>query len=171
MSGVDYQYVLKFGLANALAGGIAGLSAAVIGQPFDTVKTRMQAQTIASTSPWTHSVQLFKESGLRAFYRGSFSPIISKALSCGVCFSVVASTKSYLSFLGFDVSNPLGPPSLVAYAVSGLIESSFYTPIEAVKVRLQTAAKKTTAKEVIGKSTITLHITLLLFVLVSFPCF
>jgi len=74
--------------------------------------------------------------GIGGLYRGSFAPVMTKALSCGVCFGVVGTTKKAL---GAGDEDPLSLSCLIAYGFSGVIESSFYTPIELIKVRLQTS--------------------------------
>lgn len=126
------------------------MSAAVVGQPFDTLKTRLQTNTGKHTTFVRYTTNLFRTQGVAAFYRGSFSPVLTKTMSCGVCFSVVASAKKSLGEMGFDTTNPLGPPCLLAYAVSGFVESSFYTPIESLKVKLQTSQGKTSLTSIIG---------------------
>lgn len=152
MAEVDLAYVVRFGFANAIAGSIAGLSAAIVGQPLDTMKTRLQTYTGARNSLWVHMQELFRIGGIRAFYRGSFSPVLTKALACGTCFSVVASTKKYLGSYGMDTTSPMAPACLIAYCLSGLVESSFITPIESFKVKLQTAAPGTvTVSSILGK--------------------
>ena len=152
MAEVDLAYVVRFGFANAFAGSVAGLSAAIVGQPLDTMKTRLQTYTGVRSSLIGHVRDLFEKGGVRAFYRGSFSPVLTKAMACGTCFSVVASTKKYLGSFGMDTTNPMAPACLVAYCLSGLVESSFITPIESFKVKLQTAAPGTvTVASILGK--------------------
>lgn len=63
------------------------MTSVLVGQPFDIVKIRMQAQS--STNPLyktpMHCIRaIYENEGFRAFYKGTTAPL----LSAGVCTSV-----------------------------------------------------------------------------------
>jgi solute carrier family 25 carnitine/acylcarnitine transporter 20/29 len=54
------------------SGMVYGITSTAVGQPFDTIKTRMQARPEnATTSAIETGVQLFRKEGIRGLYRGA----------------------------------------------------------------------------------------------------
>ncbi|CAF0721672.1 unnamed protein product [Rotaria sordida] len=115
-------------------GFIAGVTGTVAGYPFDTVKVRLQTQTL-SHRLYSGSLDCFikiaKQESVLGFYKGMSSPMFGVAIINGVVFSVQNASKNL-----FD-----DPDSYKALAVTGAIAGSVQaficSPIELVKTRLQ----------------------------------
>lgn len=122
---------------NFLAGGCGGISATLVGHPFDTIKVRLQTQS--ATSPvyrgsWDCVAQTVRGEGVRALYKGMGAPI------------VIAIPSFSISFMGFGIGKKLqqregevlSPAQLAAAgALSGVMTTIVMAPGERVKCLLQ----------------------------------
>jgi solute carrier family 25 protein 38 len=73
---------------NLLAGGLGGLSATLITQPFDMIKTRMQLQPQEYTSIWRSLAKVTTEEGLGAYFSGMLPRLVRKPLQSMIAWSV-----------------------------------------------------------------------------------
>ncbi len=72
---MNYDWLISF-----VAGAGYGFTSVVIGQPLDTTKTRMQAHpALAKTGMVETAKDLFKNEGIRGFYRGGLPIFIGGA--------------------------------------------------------------------------------------------
>lgn len=60
-----------------IAGFAYGLTSVIVGQPFDTIKTRMQ--TTGETSSFQTGRKLFAQEGFQGLYRGGLPIILGGA--------------------------------------------------------------------------------------------
>lgn len=73
-----------------IAASMASISSVIMGSPFDSIKVRMQTQGANSTysSSWHCAKLIFKQEGVRGFFRGILVPLTSvnlvKTVSVGV---------------------------------------------------------------------------------------
>lgn len=64
-----------YNLHEIIAGCAAGIIGTIIGFPLDTIKTRMQTSSNHAVSMHEMAGVLYKENGIRSFYRGISSPL------------------------------------------------------------------------------------------------
>jgi hypothetical protein len=72
------------------AGCVSGMAAVVVGQPFDTVKVRMQ--TSSFPNPRTCVKALISSEGPAALFRGLSSPLLTASLINAIVFSTYNET-------------------------------------------------------------------------------
>ena len=115
-------------------GFVAGITGIIAGYPFDTVKVRLQTQTL-SYRLYSGSLDCFskiiKQESLSGLYKGMTSPMFGVAVINGVVFSIQNFSKSL-----FD--NPDTYLTLtITGAIAGGAQALICSPIELVKTRLQ----------------------------------
>ena len=127
-----------------LSGGLAGGSMAVVGHPFDTLKTRIQAdKSRAFRSTFHCAAVTMRKEGLFALWRGIGPALLSTGLTSSIRFGVqAAANRWYYRYMGAGQFGelPLGQRVCMEAAggfVAGLVLPIFFTPIELIKVRQQ----------------------------------
>ncbi|KAI9759859.1 MAG: 37S ribosomal protein, mitochondrial [Chaenotheca gracillima] len=129
-------------LKDLFAGAAGGVAQVLLGQPFDIVKVRLQT-TNQYTSAADCAAKIYKNEGALAFYKGTLTPLIG----IGACVSVQFGAFHYSrrQFEAYNAgANPSAPPALsfpqvyAAGAIAGLTNTVFSSPIEHVRIRLQT---------------------------------
>ena len=78
-------------LYTSITGFLFGGTNTIVGHPFDTVKTKMQAQTKHMTQQARYLptiAKVFREEGPLGFYRGWIPPFIGSVLYRSIQFSV-----------------------------------------------------------------------------------
>jgi len=107
------------------SGFVAGMTRAIISQPFDTIKTRMQS------SNHKNSLECLKLSvkndGFMSLYKGIGFPLIGNAFILGVQFN------TYHYFNNYS--------SLFSGALAGLCSSFISNPVELVRIKMQLSDK------------------------------
>lgn len=131
------------------AGAVGGMAQVLIGQPFDIVKVRLQTTTNHS-SALECAQAVFKNEGPSAFYKGTLTPLIG----IGACVSVQFGAFNYAK-RAFEARNAAAqgksvdalaaqtkPLSYTQYylsgAFAGVANTVFSSPIEHIRIRLQT---------------------------------
>ncbi|KZP05976.1 mitochondrial carrier [Athelia psychrophila] len=120
-----------------IAGSVGGIAGILVGQPLDTVKTRLQTPAIGHKyrSTFHALITIVKQENVRGLYKGVASPLASCALLNGLIFA------SYGLFLDLQLDDPKKPPTLwqVVFAgvATGVVASVITTPVELVKIRQQ----------------------------------
>lgn len=120
------------------AGTIGGISQVLVGQPFDTVKVRLQSAPEGTYSGALDVIkQLIKNEGFRGFYKGTLTPLVG----VGACVSVQFSVNEFMKRHYDDKLNGK-PLSLGQFfncgAVAGFANGFLASPIEHIRIRLQT---------------------------------
>ncbi|KAK9471854.1 mitochondrial carrier domain-containing protein [Dipodascopsis tothii] len=120
------------------AGTCGGIAQVLVGQPFDTTKVRLQ-----SAPPGTYSgaldvvKQLLKTEGPRGFYKGTLTPLVGVGACVSIQFGVFQGMKRFFSTQ--NGSDRLTPGQIfVSGAAAGVANSVLASPIEHVRIRLQT---------------------------------
>jgi len=122
-----------------LAGGCGGVSATVVGHPFDTIKVRLQTQS--ATNPvyrgtWDCVSQTVRKEGVRALYKGMGAPLVGTAPIFAISFYSNAMGKKMQQQGRTDVV--LGPHQLaMAGCFSGVMTTIVMAPGERIKCLLQ----------------------------------
>ncbi|GAV53397.1 hypothetical protein ZYGR_0AI06810 [Zygosaccharomyces rouxii] len=121
-----------------LAGTAGGIAQVLVGQPFDTTKVRIQTSTIPTSAKEVIG-NLLKKEGPLAFYKGTLTPLVGVGACVSLQFGVNEAMKRY-----FHYRNPKGshtltlPQYYVCGFIGGLSNSFLASPIEHVRIRLQT---------------------------------
>eukprot|EP00532_Pseudo-nitzschia_australis_P015905 CAMPEP_0168248108 /NCGR_PEP_ID=MMETSP0141_2-20121125/1277_1 /TAXON_ID=44445 /ORGANISM="Pseudo-nitzschia australis, Strain 10249 10 AB" /LENGTH=360 /DNA_ID=CAMNT_0008183983 /DNA_START=140 /DNA_END=1223 /DNA_ORIENTATION=- len=140
-----------------LAGGVAGTAAVAVGHPFDTVKVRLQqlqqqpAKLNSSAAMVRGSRASFKNgkpSLYRGLYRGIGAPLATAALVNASIFCVYGATsrlwdKQYTTTTAPVASSIATTITKQAFCggLAGLFTSLLLSPVDLVKIRLQTLLK------------------------------
>jgi solute carrier family 25 carnitine/acylcarnitine transporter 20/29 len=112
-----------------------GLTNVIVGQPFDTIKTRQQ------TLPGASTLKFVRDEGLRGLYRGGGSIIVGGAMMRSAQFGIYGSVLSLLRGRG-DTSSAkvlgvIDPNIVVAGFCGGISRGIIEGPFEYIKVRRQ----------------------------------
>lgn len=118
------------------AGTVGGIAQVLVGQPFDTTKVRLQSDTTGQYKSTVDVIKkLIKNEGMLAFYKGTLTPLIG----VGACVSIQFSVNEYMKRNVFSGSAHLNNSQYYLSGVaSGLANSVLASPIEHVRIRLQT---------------------------------
>ncbi|XP_051519390.1 solute carrier family 25 member 45 [Myxocyprinus asiaticus] len=127
-----------------IAGWISGAVGLVFGHPLDTVKVRLQTQSVYS-GILDCVVKTYTHEGFHGFFKGMAFPVLTIALSNSVAFGSYSNALNYLTQShrsNSDQTNrsPL-PAVFMAGCFSGLSQVFVTAPIDLVKVRLQSQTR------------------------------
>ncbi|KAJ7630786.1 carnitine acyl carnitine carrier [Roridomyces roridus] len=123
-----------------IAGGFGGVSAVVVGHPFDLVKTRLQT---ASAGTYTGAIDVVKKTvakdGLTGLYRGMVPPLLGVTPIFAMSFwAYDASKKLILSATPNRKSETLSVAELATAGFLSAVPTTLVTaPVERAKVLLQ----------------------------------
>lgn len=121
-------------LHSFLGGSTSGIASIIAGQPFDTIKVRMQTSS-AFSSAGDCLRQLLAKEGPQALFKGMASPVLSASLVNAIVFSSYNET---MTLIKRDCEGkPTYSQVFVAGAVAGGIQCSVLCPTELIKCRLQ----------------------------------
>lgn len=133
----------KEGLIGLGVGVLYGTTNVMVGHPFDTIKTKMQAQRGFETQGMFRSfAKTFTEQGMRGLYRGCIPPLMGSGMYRSAQFAVFESIYTYMDTPFGKYEFP-GTAGLQARVLAGGIGAStvraiIETPLEYAKVRRQT---------------------------------
>lgn len=119
-----------------LAGTSGGIAQVLVGQPFDTTKVRLQTST-KSTSLIDVISSLVKNEGVFAFYKGTLTPLVGVGLCVSVQFGVNEAMKRLMTQRNQGSKMTFGQYYLCGLT-GGVVNSFLSSPIEHVRIRLQT---------------------------------
>lgn len=119
-------------------GTMGGIAQVLVGQPFDTVKVRLQSAPEGTYSGAGDVIKkLIASEGPSGFYKGTLTPLIGVGACVSVQFSVNEFMKRY-----YDEKMGGKPLSLLQFfncgAVAGFANGFLASPIEHIRIRLQT---------------------------------
>lgn len=124
-----------------VTGCVAGGTQVIIGQPFDTMKLRLQIQS--QTQPKYSGMmdcfwQIKKYEGLLSFYKGSFLPLLASGVITSTRFIVFHKAIRYYDG---EESKKNGQDTLSSLylcgALAGAVACIFATPVEHSRLRVQ----------------------------------
>jgi len=123
-----------------LAGSFGGIVQVLTGQPFDTVKVRIQTQSLENPlykGVGDCAVKTLKNEGPLGFYKGTLTPLIGIGACVSIQFGALEYMKRYFASRN-SKDAPLTCSQLYfSGAVSGVANSVLSGPIEHVRTRLQ----------------------------------
>lgn len=133
-----------------VAGTIAGILQVIVGQPFDIVKVRIQAQS--PTNPMYKNTfdcarQIYTNEGFVTFYRGTLSPLIGIGACVSIQFGVNEACKrilkKYRHSKNYANPNHLSLLQLASCgAIAGLANSIVSIPVEHIRIKMQVEGTK-----------------------------
>ncbi|XP_029911869.1 solute carrier family 25 member 45 [Myripristis murdjan] len=123
-----------------VAGSISGALGLAVGHPIDTVKVRLQAQSIYKGL--FHCVaQTYSHEGVHGFFKGMAFPVLTTGIINSIVFGSYSNALDYLSQSErTDRSQGKSASSVQVFTAgcfSGLVQVLVLAPIDLVKVRLQ----------------------------------
>lgn len=132
-----------------IAGSIAGAFGQCVGHPLDSIKTRLQSEsllgggtstktTTTTTSAYRCAHNIYTEGGIRAFFRGLSLPLCSKSFEQCIAFGIQSAVDDCLQTL--DVKEGALRSGLSGMA-AGSCTALLLTPVYLVKVQLQVTPK------------------------------
>ena len=126
------------------SGCMGGLACVLAGQPFDTVKTRLQALPALYKNVPTCIRATFRQGGLRSFYFGSFPAFITNVTENAVLFLFYGQCQRFIQYL--SSTNSENELALYQRGLAGSLSSVFtsvlISPLEMLKCRLQIQKQK-----------------------------
>ena len=77
-------------LFSLFSGMLYGATSVVVGHPFDTIKTKMQAQSeyLTKAGPWSTLVNVLKKEGFKGLYKGAVPPFFGSMMYRALQFSI-----------------------------------------------------------------------------------
>ena len=136
------------GLIGLGVGVLYGTTSVCVGHPFDTVKTKMQAQPGFEKPNMIQSfIKTVREQGIRGLYRGSLPPLFGSGIYRSAQFAVYEGFYTYLgskhawSTYEFPLTGGLQARVLIAGSAASTVRAMIESPLEYVKVRGQTGQK------------------------------
>mmetsp|Transcript_33908 Transcript_33908/g.56032 ORF Transcript_33908/g.56032 Transcript_33908/m.56032 type:complete len:289 (+) Transcript_33908:166-1032(+) len=110
------------------ASAASGCVSTVIGHPLDCLKVRMQTDQ-RRLSTFNHVMAMIHHDGIRAFTRGIAAPLANAVLMNTVMFVAFAEARKRLPNDGSG--------ALLAGALSGVVQATFSTPMDWLKIQAQ----------------------------------
>ncbi|ODV68899.1 mitochondrial carrier [Hyphopichia burtonii NRRL Y-1933] len=135
----DNKQVIK----DLFGGTVGGITQVLVGQPFDTVKVRLQS---APEGTYNGALDVIKKlianEGPKGFYKGTLTPLVG----VGACVSVQFSVNEFMKRYYNEKLNG-APLSLGQFfncgAIAGFANGFLASPIEHIRIRLQTQTGST----------------------------
>ena len=132
------------GLISLGVGFLYGITCVCVGQPFDTIKTKMQAQPGFEKPNMIQSFsKTLRTQGIRGLYRGSLPPFFGFGCYISAQFAVYEGSYTYLgshhpwSTFEFPLTGGLQVRVLIAGSAASTVRAMIETPLEYAKVRGQ----------------------------------
>lgn len=130
-------------LIGLLSGAVFGLVSPVVGHPLDTIKTRMQADSVHSKSGVLKTVSsIWRAEGIRGFYRG-FLPMLAGSMAYrGVLFSAYSGAYAACEHVPIlhepiPFTGGLRSSVLVGAMAAATARATLESPLDFIKVRRQ----------------------------------
>ncbi|ORZ33694.1 mitochondrial carrier domain-containing protein [Catenaria anguillulae PL171] len=130
-------------LQNVGASSAAALTARLISHPFDTVKTRVQADPTVRSSKFSVVFRaVFQSEGMAGLYRGLPVSLAFSMPAVSTYLYVYDATKAAIGAtpaVSFTVNSPM--THLMSAVVAEMISGLFWTPLELIKNKQQVSAQ------------------------------
>ncbi|XP_062309052.1 mitochondrial ornithine transporter 1-like [Osmerus eperlanus] len=139
-----------------MAGAMGGVACVLSGQPFDTVKVKMQTFPRMYRGFLHCSLHSYRQDGLRGLYRGTAAALLSNVAENAVLFACYSSCQQVTRVgFGLDEHAPLSDlQSAVAGSLASVASSLVLSPTELVKCRLQALSEL----RALGRTSMETHI-------------
>lgn len=128
-------------IKDVLGGTAGGIAQTLAGNPFDTVKVRLQSAPAGTYNGPIDVVQkLIKNEGLGGFYKGVLTPLVG----VGACVSIQFAVNEYMKRFFIKRNESLADKMLslkqfyICGTAAGFLNGFLASPIEHIRIRLQT---------------------------------
>lgn len=121
-------------LIDLTAGTVGGIAGVIVGQPFDTVKVRLQTYSKLYSGALDCANQTIKHEGFSGLFKGMTSPLIGSAATNAIMFAIYERT---LKRIDENPENATLKSVFYAGAVGGFWQTIPLAPAELIKCKLQ----------------------------------
>ncbi|ETW03752.1 hypothetical protein, variant [Aphanomyces invadans] len=128
-----YMRAMKRAAIDYAAGCLGGVMGIIVGQPFDTIKVRLQTHGSHYASPWHCARHTLQYEGVRGLFKGLVSPLVGSVPINAVVFGVHGSTLPILD----KTDTPSLSSIYYAGSIAGFVQSFIVAPTDLVKCQLQ----------------------------------
>ncbi|RHZ33911.1 hypothetical protein DYB37_002870 [Aphanomyces astaci] len=128
-----YASAVKRAAIDYAAGCLGGVMGIIVGQPFDTIKVRLQTHGAHYTSPWHCARHTVQHEGVRGLFKGLASPLVGSVPINALVFGVHGSTLRALD----SAAMPSLSSVFYAGSIAGFVQSFVVAPTDLVKCQLQ----------------------------------
>ena len=137
-------------LKDFVAGTIAGILQVIVGQPFDIIKVRIQAQSSKHPlykNPLDCAKKIYLNEGFYTFYRGTLSPLVGIGACVSIQFGVNEACKRIVKNNKKKKNDP-NPNHLSLLqlascgAIAGLTNAIVSIPVEHIRIKMQVEGTK-----------------------------
>lgn len=127
------------GLGDFIAGGLGGVSCVIAGQPFDTIKVKVQTYPHIYSSLYKAIKKTISEEKLRGFYAGTTPALLAAVLENSVLFLMYGRCQRIVQWIvGAEKVSDLTVNQLgIAGSMSAVVVGLAITPAERIKCMLQ----------------------------------
>jgi solute carrier family 25 carnitine/acylcarnitine transporter 20/29 len=138
------EHSVRISYISGLVGGFCG---AYVGQPFDTVKVRLQvAPKVYNSSIRKCCSEILKKEGVLSFWKGVTAPLLGMVMINGIVFGVEGQV--FKHFEPTDDRSKQIQQHFYAGGVAGLAQTMVCCPTELIKCRMQIQNMSTDPKAV-----------------------
>mmetsp|Transcript_941 Transcript_941/g.1539 ORF Transcript_941/g.1539 Transcript_941/m.1539 type:complete len:283 (-) Transcript_941:61-909(-) len=121
---------------DSFAGIIGGVVGIIVGQPFDTIKARLQVDVLKQyKSSFECATKTISQEGAFSLFKGVTPPCISVAIVNGVCFGTYSVVCNVLQKP--DESQLSIAEVTLAGSIGGAVECLIVSPLEYAKLKIQ----------------------------------
>jgi solute carrier family 25 carnitine/acylcarnitine transporter 20/29 len=131
---IDANSLRRYAAEN-LGGFVSGSVMIICGQPFDTVKVRLQAGHTAYKGALDCVKTTVRTEGPRSLFKGMLSPLLANSAMNAVTFSTWQEAQRLFHFE--DGSEAPLEKVFLAGSIAGVVQCSIATPMELVRSKLQ----------------------------------
>jgi len=135
-------------MASLFAGSVGGAIGVGVSYPFDTLSTKAQVKTgkdEIQLSLIRSMARIWKSEGIRGFFEGVLVTMVGQAFIKAIQFAVNEITFLWLEKHSTIQSNVI--KMAIAGTLAGLLSSFVVTPVELLKIRMQSQNKLSTIKK------------------------
>ncbi len=137
---IDLNKVRREMIVDLTAGSVGGIACVYAGQPFDTVKVKMQVTGQLYKSSTQCIKDMVRMDGFKSFYAGTTPALVANVGENAVLFLCYGQCKKIVQRLvGRDENNLNAFHQACAGSLASFFSSFVLCPLELVKCRLQTA--------------------------------
>ncbi|CAG8762435.1 6884_t:CDS:2, partial [Dentiscutata erythropus] len=153
---------LMIAIKECASGTVGGITQVLVGQPFNTVKVRLQTQPIPIPgqpplySSMLDCVRKTSKEGFSAFYKGTTMPLVGIGACVSIQFAVLEHMKRYFNKVNERNGNKnsllTNSQFFMSGAAAGIANSVISGPVEHIRTRLQVQITPTQSNSSAKKS-------------------
>ena len=135
---------VKQSIKDVISGIVGGLANVIVGQPFDTIKVKLQSDPVIYKDIPTAIKKTWKDGGIPGFYAGSSPAVATALLENAILFFAFGHNKNIVQYI-FKVTkeSALKPWQIgIAGGMSGFFTALVVSPLELFKCQLQVYQKQ-----------------------------